>query len=823
MLAYNSQQMTPNEPAAEPLRRRVEQRLSAARFQLAQARSFVGAVVGDRLRPDPGPQLDGMARVDGVHDAIEIVRDASGVPHIFATNADDAIFGLGFVHGQDRGWQLEFYRRVVSGRLAEAVGPQGLPTDRLMRHLGLRRTGVEAWAKMPADVQARFLPYMDGINAAFDQTLRPLEFGVLDFEPEPWHGEDSVCWAKMLSFMLAPAWEMQVVRARVLEEVGLEALSAVDPGYPSSGPVVAPPGAPYAALADVIDEARASQAGTLLGTPGLGSNNWAVAPAHTASGRALLASDPHLTPIFPANGYFVHLDCPDFSAAGATLPGLPGIIWGFNRRIAWGPTAGLASLQDVVVEEFEPGSNRYRTQDGWAEAEIVPETIKVRGQRSEEVEVRITRHGPIVSPELPGIQRALALRSSVLLPTTAGSGLLGLLGAANIEEFREAIAGFHDFNLTFAYADVEGHIGIQTSGDVPRRSPGEAWLPQAGWLMDPLDESALVPFDELPHSFDPEAGLVWSANNAPAPAAELPFDGEFLDEFRASRIGAMLRAETAHSPDTARVMQVDRTSIPLLRLREHMASIEALPGRETELLAAVTAWDGVMDLGSMPAAVAASTFARLFDAVIHGKLGDAAKVFGGDAHAIPNLNMMTARGASLVLRCLDETPADWFTPAGADGSGAAIWQAVLTQAFRDGVALLADRLGKDPAGWTWGRCHPLTLRHGLHDAPPMARLFDVGPIPFGGDGNTVFQAGPVGGDPFAPVNAIPALRLIVDLSDPPSAEFILAGGQSERRGNAHHHDLLDDWATGKTRPLSMDAAQIRAAAAHSLRLEPDPA
>jgi len=820
-LAYNPQQMSPNEPTADSLGTRVEQRWNMVRFQLAQARSFVGALVGDKLRPDPGPQLDGVARVDGVHDAIEIVRDANGVPHVFATNSDDAIFGLGFVHGQDRGWQLEFYRRVVSGRLAEAVGPQGLPTDRLMRHLGLRRAGVEAWAKMAPKIQMGFLPYMDGINAAFDQTPRSLEFRVLDFEPEPWQGEDSVCWAKMLSFMLAPAWEMQVVRARVLEEVGLEALSAVDPGYPAAGPVIAPPGAPYAALADSIAEARASQAGTFLGTPGLGSNNWAVAPAHTANGRALLAVDPHLTPIFPANGYFVHLDCPDFTAAGATLPGLPGIIWGFNRRIAWGPTAGLASLQDVVVEEFEEGSNRYRIQDGWAEAEIVPETIKVRGQRSEEVQVRITRHGPIVSPELPGIQRALALRSSILLPTTAGSGLLGLFSAANIDEFREAIAGFHDFNLTFAYADVDGHIGIQTSGDVPARSPGEAWLPQAGWLLDPLDEDALVPFSELPHTFDPEDGLVWSANNAPAPAAELPFDGEFLDEFRASRIGAMLRVEPAHSPDTARVMQGDRTSIPLLRLREHMVSIEALPGRETELLAAVAAWDGVMDLGSMPAAVAASTFARLLDAVIHGKLGHAAKLFGGDAHAIPNLNMMTARGASLVLRCLDETPVDWFTPAGTEGSGPAIWQAVLTQAFRDGVALLEDRLGKDPACWGWGRCHPLTLRHGLHDAPPMARLFDVGPIAFGGDGNTVFQAGPVSGDPFAPVTAIPALRLIVDLSDPPSAEFILAGGQSERRGNVHHHDLLDDWANGKTRPLATDPVQVRAAAAHTLRLEPD--
>lgn len=804
--------------------RSVRGRLRATRLRASQAVTLARALATDRLRPIHA-ELDGEHTLAGPNDTVRILRDGHGVPHCFASNPDDAYFALGFVHGQDRAWQMEFLRRAVQGRMAEVTGPPGLPTDRLLRHVGIHRAAKPAWDAMTGEDQDRFLPYVAGVNAAFALAPPPLECRLLGYEPEPWRAEDSVLWAKMLSFMLAPSWEAQVLRARVVEVAGVEAVRSVDPGYPAHGPVIRPPGAPYGALSDSLLEAHhAAAAAALLGGPGIGSNNWAVAPGR-AGGAALFACDPHLSPVFPSYGYFVHLECPEYTVAGASVPGLPGVIWGHNRHIAWGPTAGLAALQDVFVEEFEDGSDRYRTPDGFAQAEVVEETIKVRGFPDEVRRVRITRHGPVISPAVPGTRHALALRSSVLDPVTSGRGLLGLLTASNIDEFRAAVQGFADFNLVFAYADRQGHVGIQTSGRIPLRAPGSAWLPAPGW--DPafdLDihsgDGGYVPFDDLPHFFDPADGVVWSANNAPAPVDALPFDGEFLDAYRATRIASVIKSSSSHTLDDARTLQTDRLSIPLRQLADYLAGIQPAGAREEKLLAAVRAWDGVMAADSVPAAVVAATFARLYDAVLRARLGPATDVYLGGVHAIPNLNFVAARGASLVLGLLQDAPPDWFGPPAPGASGRAIWTAALTRAFRDAVALLHDRLGRDPGRWTWGRCHRLSLAHALHDEPILARLFDVGPFDFAGDGNTVWQAGPVSTDPFAATSAIPALRLLVSLTDPPRAEFALAGGQSGQRGARHDRDLLDDWRNGRTRPLLTDPAEIERAASHRLTLHP---
>ena len=692
----------------------------------------------------------GRRRVQGLHAPIEILRDRSGVSHCFAQTPDDALFAQGYVHVLDRYWEMDFYRRVGQGRLAEAAGPLALPADRLMRAVGLHRAARAAWAETPPPLRERLAPYIRGVNAAMAVAPLPVEMRILNYRPDPWRPEDSVTVSKLLAFMLSPAWEAQALRARILETAGLEALRAVDPGYPPSGPAAVPPGAPYGALTEKIVAAQADIAAHVgFGTGGAGSNNWAIAPSRTASGRALLACDPHLSANSPSLTYVVHLDCPEFGVAGAGVPGLPGVIWGFNRRIAWGPTAGMADTQDLYVEEADAEGRCYHNADGWEAPREVEERIGVRGFPADVQRVRITRRGPIVSPELPGVRQALSLRSVVLDGAHSGAGLLDLFTAGNIDEFRHAVVGFHDYCLMFAYADVDGHIGLQLSGDIPRRRAGGGWLLAAGW--DPA--AAWGPYlspDELPRIFDPPGGHVWSANNAPAPAHALPFAGEFLDGYRAARIGERLQAASVHSPDSARALQVDRVSLPMRRVRDHLLRLEAVGSVETALMEQLRAWDGAMAPDSVPAAVVATTHARLLDRLLTAKLGPAATVFLGGAHAVPNVNVIAARASSLVVRLLDERPAGWF----ADGGGGEMdWQAALARAFHEALGLLRDRFGSDPARWQWGRCHPLVLKHGLGDSPPMARLFNHGPIPFGGDANTVFQAGLVGTDPFAPATA----------------------------------------------------------------------
>ena len=784
-----------------------------------QGASLVRALGTDRLRPPSETVREGRRRVQGLHAPIEILRDRFGVSHCFAQTPDDALFAQGYVHVLDRYWEMDFYRRVGQGRLAEVAGPLALPADRLMRAAGLHRAAHAAWEDTPLTLQNRLAPYIRGVNAAMAVAPLPVEVRILNYRPDPWQAEDSVTVSKLLAFMLSPAWEAQALRARIMETSGLDALRAVDPGYPPSGPASVPPGAPYAALTEEIVAAQADIAAHVgFGAGGAGSNNWAIAPSRTASGRALLACDPHLSATSPSMTHVVHLDCPEFGVAGAGVPGLPGVIWGLNRRIAWGPTAGMADTQDLFVEEADAEGRCYRGPDGWETPQEIEERILVRGFPAHVQRVRITRRGPIVSPELLGIRQALSLRSAVLDGAHSGSGLLDLFSAANVDEFRHAISGFHDYCLMFAYADVDGHIGLQLSGDIPRRRAGSGWLPAAAW--DPA--AAWGPYlsqAEMPQTFDPPGGYVWSANNVPVPAHDLPFVGEFLDGYRAARIGERLQATSDHSPATARVLQVDRVSLPMRRVRDHLLRVEAVGGVEMALMEQLRAWDGVMAPESVPAAVVGTTHARLLDRLLTAKLGQAAAVFLGGAHAVPNVNVIAARAGSLLVRLLDERPASWFAD---DGNGEADWQAALARAFREALGLLRDRFGADPARWQWGMCHPLVLKHGLGDSPAIARLFNHGPIPFGGDANTVFQAGLIGTDPFTPATAVPAFRMIVDMQDPPQAEFALSGGQDGHLGSRHHADLLDDWLHGRTLPLHMDRSRVEADSEAHLILEPEP-
>ena len=791
----------------------------ALRLRAQQTGTFLRVRGHDALRRPPGPQRAGRLQLDGLQASLEILRDRFGVPHIFAANEADALFGLGFVQAQDRYWQLEFYRRVGSGRLAEVAGPSALAVDRFMRHVGLHHAAAAAWEATPAELQAGLQPYASGVQAGFEATPLPLEIRLLNYRPEPWRPQDSVLWSKLVAFLLSPAWEAQITRARVVEAVGLEALLAVDPGYPRDGPVQMPPGVPYGQLSAAIVEGY----GEVVRRTGLGgagaSNNWVVDSRHSAAGHALLACDPHLAGFTPPLPYFAHLHCPEFTAAGAGLPGMPGIVWGLNRRIAWGATAGLASTQDVFVEEFDADGRLYRTPDGWAEVELREERIAVRGHPSETVPVRLTRHGPLISPEIAGLPYALALRSTCLDARHSGAAMLALLRAATPDDFRAAVAGLHEYNLTVGYADVDGRVGLQVGGAIPRRRPGQGWLPAPGW-DSAFDWQGLIPPEELPHQFDPPGGRLWSANNPPQPVSQLPYAGEFLDSYRATRIGEVLAAEERHTPAAARALQVDLLSLSMRRLRDHLLRIEPAGADERALLDRLRAWDGVMAPTSVAAAVVAATHCRLLDAVLRAKLGDAVPIYLGQPHPLSGLNVIAARTASLLAGLLDAAPADWFGPLGGAVDGRAVWTAALTRAFRDGCALLRERLGDDPQRWTWGRCHRLTLRHALGDAQPLARLFNRGPYPLGGDLNTVCQTGPLSIDPFTPVSNIPVLRLIIELTQPPRAEFVLAGAQADRRDDPGTVDLLADWRHGRTHPLWMERRAVEEDGARTLQLRP---
>ena len=796
----------------------------ASALAMRQGFGLLRALAGEAAPWRARAKRRGRETVAGINAPVEIIRDRWGVPHCFAESAPDALFALGYVHAQDRLWQMQWSRRAALGRIAELVGPLGLPADRLTRTLGIGRIARDAWDATPSRQRDELAPYIAGINAGAARSPRPFEARMLNDRIRPWQPADSIAWGKLLSFLLAPAWEQQLLRARIWQRAGPDALRAIDPPLSELAAVVAPPDAAYGRLAAPAQDGAQALA-DLLGLRGGASNNWAVAGERTESGFPILACDPHLNPVTPPHAYFAHLHCPEFNAAGATVPGLPGIVWGCNDRIAWGPTAAMQAMHIAVIEELNDAADATRAPEGWAPIERSSEEIRVLGHPPEWIDLLRTVHGPIVSdvlhpsrsPQFMASEtggeschetnRAIALHSTVLGPNQSGTASVALMRATDWSSFSDALAGFDDFNLAFAYADTSGAIGLRVSGAVPAGDPETLRMPVAGWLPPPQGgvPTEVLRGDQLPHALNPPGGVIISANNPLTPAGEMTFGAEFLDSWRAQRIGALLDAEPLQTRERSAAIQQDQHSAPLHAFAAQLAEIAPADDRDAPLLADVAAWDGAMSPRSRPAALVALSFILYRRAALRGLLGADIDALVGGMLAIPTLDLLGARAGSWALQRLREDPEQG--------------RLELADAFQAAVERLRKRFGPDPDAWTWGACRAVLLPHGLVDAPLIGAILSAGPWPFGGDADTISQSGVLGLDPFRPASAIPALRLVVELTDPPQADFVLAG---EQAADALHPAgaMTDAWLRGRRLPLLRDREAVLQERPQRLLLRP---
>ena len=758
-------------------------------------KALAGTTLANALQMPQTHKRRGKTTVAGLEAPVEIVRDRYDIPHCFAQSASDVLFALGYVQAQDRLWQMQWSRRAAMGRLAEIVGPEALPVDRFCRTLGIGRAAEEAWNATPADRREQLSPYIAGINAAIARAPRPFEAQILGDWVGPWQAVDSIAWGKLLSCLLAPAWEQQLIRARIVESAGLDALHNIDPPLSPQTTASVPPDAPYAELAPPFQEA-AAMASDMLGLQQGASNNWAVDGRHTTDGVPLFACDPHLNPVTPPHTYFVHLKCPEFDAAGASVPGLPGIVWGFNDHIAWGPTAALMSMNVAVVEQLSGDGRKSLTPDGWLDVSKREETIEVRGFPSERITLRQTVNGPIVSDVLrPDIIRtrngghAISLHSRILAPRHGGGGIADVLSARNWEEFSAAAADMGDFNLCYAYADKK-RVGLRVSADVPQGDMATLRFPAAGWA--PIDRGGVptnpIRDDDLPNVIDPPGGIVVSANAPLAPFDESCFGAEYLDPARAERIRHLLDERTPHTLESFAAIQSDRVSLPLREFARHIPE------------ASLSDWEGAMTVDSVEAALVAATLIEYRRLTIQDVLGAGAKELLAPLLAIPTLDIFAAHATSWALKQIQANPENARQRLG--------------DAHARAINVLQRRFGPDRSTWTWGRCRPLILKHSLSDAPVVGSLLSPGPFPHAGEADTVAQSGVLGLRHFEPSTAIPALRLVVKLSDPPEARFALAGEQIHDPLHANG-PLTDAWLQDRHLPLLRDRDEIEAAAKSS--------
>jgi penicillin amidase len=771
-------------------------------------RRLLALALGERL-----PQRDGTLRVRGTEGPLHIRRDGFGIPYIEAGSDTDAWFGVGFCHAQDRPGQLEITARAVRGTLAERVGPSALGIDRLSRRIGFARAGAAQVAASDADIQAQLVAYCEGIAAGFAAAGNRggHVHALLGCPPTRWTPADVQGFLALLSFALAANWDMELLRLQLWARHGEDAVRALDPHWAEWLPTSFPPGAPAGPVVDALrhdlDSLRA-----LWGNLG-GSNAWAVAPHRTASGRPLLANDPHLNPSMPAAWYLVHVRTPTWTACGATFTGIPGLGSGHNDHGAWGITAAHCDNTDLWIEQIGPDARSVRQGDRFVPCPTRLERIAVRGARTVIEEVLETPRGPIVTPALGGDAWSLSL-SATWLQGRASRGLLDVHRARSFEEFRRRFDQGVVNGASMVWADTDGHIGWVLAARVPRRRghwgliPQCGWNPEVGWDPDP------VPQDEMPWVQDPDCGFVCTANNLPVPTTEDgPWLGvDFLDGYRQQVLTEQLRGRSDWTvADTAR-LQLDLHARPWEQLREHLLAIQPRSRRAGLALEWLRPWDGRMDPDSVAATIYVFWFAELWADLcrtvapshFHEQLGRGATAL------LPH-NLSVTRRLSHVVQWIASHP---------EGPGGEPWDARFERALDVAVQKLETRHGRQPHRWQWASVRPTTLTHLLQDVPLVGPLFNLGPIRLGGDASTVAQASVDLAQPDANPVGIATLRTVIDVGEWDRCRFSVVHGQSENPFSPHRDDQLSRWLVAEGVPIWWSSEQIERHIRHSLHLMP---
>ncbi len=769
------------------------------------------------------PQTEGEVALAGLSAPVDIVRDAYGIPHIYARSVADAHFALGYVHAQDRLWQMEMNRRIASGRLAEILGSAALDTDRFMRTLGIRRAAEANLAALDRATRMLLEAYAAGVNAflALGPVL-PVEFWIAAVRPEPWTAADSVAWVKTMAWDLGANWRSEVLRMHLAKALPLARIHQFLPPHSGEPP---PEIADLKSLYGAMERGAVELAGDLVRLAGLapgapqaalGSNNWAVAGSRSASGKPLLANDPHLGLSAPSVWYLAHLSAPDLEVIGATLPGVPAVVVGRNRHIAWGFTNTGADVQDLYLEKLD-ASGRYLAPDGPRPFQVLEETIPVRGGAPERLRVRISRHGPVISDVLrPAAANAprgyvMALAWTALAEDDLTmQAALKLARAHDWASFLAAARDFHAPPQNMLYADVEGNIGFVAAGRVPVRKPEndlKGMAPAPGWLAK-YDWAGYLPFEELPRTFNPPSGALYTANHRITAEGYPHFlTSEWQPPWRAERIRQLLDATPKHTVGSFARMQADVLSLAMRALLPRL--LETEPGSEEarRALALLAKWDGTMAVDRPEPLVAWAWGRELARALYADELGDAFRAHWRER-------------ASFLALALSGEAAEWCDDVRTPGRETCAAQ--LARSLEAALADLRARYGADISAWRWGTAHEARHEHRpFGRSALLARFFDIS-VPSPGDAYTVNVGRSRFDDdarPFASRHA-PSLRAIYDLADPENSLFIHSGGQSGNVLSREYAAFTAAWAANEYIPMITDRATLEARPHRRLRLVP---
>ena len=733
-------------------------------------------------RRTPDPIAVQPARVNA---KTRIARNRWGVPHILAENDEDLFFSFGYAMAQDRLFQMDYLRRKSHGRLAEVLGRDGVHLDTVARTIGINRIAASEWSSTPAETRTLLQSFSDGVNAQIEQSSAnlPVEFALLDYEPEEWLPVDCLAIAAEFRYYLTVRFPVIVGPELARRALGDDTLfSAFLTGEADEESILT-------AGAYPANESGVSTVGASVGDPheGQGSNNWVVGGDRTRSGLPMVASDPHIAFAAVSCWYEVQLTGGSFDVAGMAYAGMPAVMFGRNRHVAWGITNNICSQRDLYEERtnhLKPGCFLY---DGeWEPERTLQETIQVRGEPSIHKTVRFSRNGPIVDEILPPEAAATDPVSLRWLGHSDCGWLTSLLGidrAGSVEELRAATRTWRVPTWSLVVADTSGHFGYQAVGGIPVRRVWERGY-RPGW--DPAHQwQGLIPFEQMPRLEDPDRGWVATANNRVAPNDfPYPLSGTWASGHRARRIRQMIETRDSFSRETFAEMQQDTRTL---------RADEALPGlvpvlqkssdpRVLEAAGLLQAWDRNM----APDSAAALIFEVFFNRWCSNVAAERFEEELADA--------LSGTCGGLAGALIHEDPADWF---GSDTDR----EMSIVDALSAALAEIESRLGPDMSDWAWGKLHKVQLRHVLSGRGDLGTLLDRGGLPVGGNGVTVCNTG---FDPNWGALMGANYRLISDLGEN-GMWAVESQGQSGHPGSDHYCDQLVEWLEGRYHFLALGA------------------
>jgi penicillin amidase len=771
------------------------------------------------------PPYAGHFEAKGLKAPVEIVRDKNAVPHIIAGSIEDADFALGFVHAQDRFWQMELMRRLGQGRLSEIVPPalvgSGLvDTDRTMRGLGLYRAASDSVGALSPGARAMVEAYAAGVNAWLADADRPfgLELTLVRllsagrYRPEPWQPADSLVYAKLMALTLDGNWRAEVLRLLIQQRVGDDGLKFLI--QPTSDNRDATLTLVNQALNghDLFQLFRATD--NVATRKREASNEWVLNGAHTVSGKPLLANDPHLGLSFPGNWYLARLVGPGFDIRGGSAPGGPGIVLGHNASIGWGFTTTNLDSQDLFLERVDPTDpNRYLTPDGARPFGTRDETINVLWGAPVHLHLRDTRHGVVIDDfvarsaetAMPG--HVLALQATALDGgDTSIEGFMRMGLAQNWNDFLDATRKIISPMQNIAYADTAGNIGLVAPARVPIRRKGDGSMPSPGWTGE-YDWASFVPFDELPRTFNPPSGIIVNANARLVPDDYRHFiSRDWAEPYRQRRANQLLREVERHPVYGMIAIQADDLSPDAAEILPVLLKAPTQNARAARVYGMLGHWNRFMLANRPEPLIYTAWIWQLQRALLADKLG---------ADLYPAL---AAADAPLIMRILADKP-EWCddrTTAKIESCDDAI-AAALDRA----LDAIARRQGNDPELWQWGREHDIVHRHPLFDGVPLLRDFASIRFPADGGAQTLNRASPGyrGPRPFEAVHGA-TYRGIYDFSDLDNSRFAIPTGNSGNMLSRWSHNFLPAWKSFRYVEIAGIPAELARTAVGTITLSP---